>query len=73
MQSQLWRRLRRDGDQGSTLVAAVGVMAICLALGTIVVTQAIVTARNSGKDRVRTIAVHGAEGAVDSMYQALEN
>jgi hypothetical protein len=63
-----------DGDdRGSTLIAAVAVMALGLALGTVVLAQAIETARDSGRDRVRTIEVHGAEGAVDTMLQSLEN
>lgn len=73
MKALLRRQARRTaGDQGSTLVAAVAIAAICLALGSVVLAQAIVVSRDSGRDRVRTIEVHGAEGAVDTMYAALE-
>jgi hypothetical protein len=66
------RRARAGSEAGSALVAAVAVVAVCVGLGSVVVTQAIVVSRDSGKDRTRTIEVHGAEGAVDAMYAALE-
>lgn len=66
------RRRPLRSDEGSTLVAAVAVAAICVGLGTLVLAQAIVVSKDSGRDRARTIEVHGAEGAVDAMYAALE-
>ena len=62
----------RGSDEGAALVAAVAVAVIVIALSTVVVTQAIVVSRDAGRDRVRTVEVHGAEGLVDALYAELE-
>lgn len=62
----------RGPDEGSALVAAVAVAIIVVALSTVVVTQAIVASQDAGRDRVRTLEVHGAEGMVDALYAELE-
>lgn len=68
------RHLRpaRGDDRGSALVAALAVAIIGFALASVVVAQAISVSNDSGRDRARTVQVHGAEGAVDAMYAALE-
>lgn len=60
-------------EDGSAIVSAIAVALIVSALATVVVTQAIVVNRNSGRDRARTVQVHGAEGLVDSVYAELES
>lgn len=62
----------RGDDRGSALVAALAVAIIGFALAAVVVSQAVAVSNASGRDRARTIQVHGAEGAVDAMYAALE-
>lgn len=59
-------------EEGSALIAAIGVAFIGIALASIVVTTTIVAANDSGRDRVRTSEVHTAEGAVDSVFAELE-
>src|SRR5665647_3662973 len=68
------RHLRptRGDDRGSALVAALAVAIIGFALASVVVAQATSVSNDSGRDRARTVQVHGAEGAVDAMYAALE-
>ncbi len=58
-------------DQGSALVAAVGVAIIGISLCVIVVTQAIVVVRDSQRDSVRTSEVHAAEAAIDAAMVVL--
>ena len=65
-------RAASRGDTGSALVAAVAVSIIGMMLATVVVAQAIVVSKDTGTDRVRTVEVHGAEGAIDVMYSTLE-
>ena len=48
------------------------VAVIVVALSTVVVAQAIVVTNDSGRDRARTVEVHGAEGLVDALYAELE-
>lgn len=62
-----------SGERGSAVIAAIAVALIVLALGTVVVTQSIVVSRDSGRDRARTVQVHGAEGLVDAVYAQLES
>ena len=62
-----------ERESGSALVAAVAVAVVAIALSTVVVTQAIVVNRDSGRDRARTVQVHGAEGLVDALYAELES
>lgn len=68
------RRLMADRgrDEGSALVSSMAVALIVMALATVVVTQTIVVSRDSGRDRARTVQVHGAEGLVDAVYAELE-
>ena len=65
-------RPARGDDRGSALIAALAVAFIGMALAMVVVTQAILTSNDSGRDRARTVQVHGAEGAVDATFAALE-
>lgn len=69
---ELLRRWRAAGDEGAALVAAIGVVIIGMMLASVVIAQAIVVGNDSGRDRARTIQVHGAEGAVDQAYALLE-
>lgn len=62
-----------ERERGSALVAAVAVAVIVVALSTVVVAQAITVSRDSGRDRARTVQVHGAEGLVDALYAELES
>jgi Tfp pilus assembly protein PilX len=73
MRAAIRRRLRHeDPERGSALVAALAVALVCLALGSVVVANAIETSQDSGADRAHTTEVHAAEGAVDAVYAALE-
>lgn len=60
------------GDTGSAIVAAVAVAFIALSLGVLIITVAISTAQDSGKDRQRTSQVHAAEAGVDQVYYDLQ-
>ena len=74
MRAAIRRRLRhQDAERGSALVAALAVALVCLALGSVVVANAIETSQDSAADRARTTEVHSAEGAVDAVYAALED
>lgn len=66
------REVLRSRDEGSALVAAVGVAIIGAILTGVVVAQAVIVQQDSGIDRARTVQVHGAEGAVDHIYGLLE-
>ncbi|MFN8077497.1 MAG: hypothetical protein U0Q15_19030 [Kineosporiaceae bacterium] len=68
----LRRPVAADREHGNTLVIAMAVMGVTTTLGVLVVSQAVVTTKDAGKDRARMVQVHGAEGAVDAMYAALE-
>ena len=63
----------RRGDEGSALVASVAVAFIVMALGLVVMTQSVVVTQDAGRDRNRTVQVHGAEGLVDALYAELES
>lgn len=67
-----WQPCATERDRGNTLVIAMAVMGVTTTLGVLVVSQAIVTTKDTGRDRARMVQVHGAEGAVDAMYAALE-
>ena len=64
------RRLKDDA--GSALVAALGVAMVGMLLATVVITQAVIVNNDSGRNRARTMQVHGAEGAIDQVYGLLE-
>lgn len=66
------RKAETDGEDGSALVAAIGVAFVGIALASIVVTTTIIAANDSGRDRTRTTEVHTAEGVVDSVFAELE-
>src|SRR5690625_4899144 len=71
--SQLRDRLPQSkNDKGAAIVAAVGVMLICLSLGALVVSQAIRVNRDSGRDRARTSEVRTAEGVVDAVFKEMQ-
>jgi len=73
MERNAWSlRSARGDDRGSALIAALAVAFIGMALAMVVVAQAILTSNDSGRDRARTVQVHGAEGAVDATFAALE-
>lgn len=60
-------------EEGSALVAAVGVSMIGLLLSIVVMTTAIMATQNSARDRVRTVEVHAAESQLDLALRALES
>jgi len=62
---------RHKDDEGSALVAAVGVAMIGAALCLIVVAQSISVTRDAGRDAVRTSEVHAAEAVVDTLIERL--
>lgn len=67
------RFLHRElGDRGSAMVAALAVALIGIALATVVMSQAIIVTRDSGRDAIRTAEIHGAEAGLDATLQALE-
>ncbi len=66
------RRALLASDEGSALVAAVSVAIIGMMLTAVVVAQAVIVTNDAGRDRARTVQVHGAEGAVDHLYGVLE-
>ncbi len=65
-------RLSRHDDSGVALVMAMGVALIGLMVASIVITQVIVAANDSGRDRLRTSEVHAAEAAIDATMAELE-
>lgn len=66
------RRARAGSDEGSALVAAIGVAVVGIALSTLVVSQAIMVMNDAARDRVRTIEIHAAEAGLDSSLKFLE-
>ena len=67
-------RLRRTGsaDAGVTLVIAMMVMGVVSTLSVLVVTVAIRTNQDSGRDRQRTVTVNAAEAGVDASYAQIQ-
>jgi hypothetical protein len=63
---------RPEGDDGVALFAALMVVAISSSLILIILGYAVSAARDSGRDRGRSIAVATVEGVVDSTYAALQ-
>jgi hypothetical protein len=63
-------RALRGNDEGSALVAAVGVAIIGIALCLVVVWQAVVVTQDAARDSVRTSQVHAAEAAVDAVIES---
>jgi Tfp pilus assembly protein PilX len=67
------RSSRRHPDAGMSLVLTVMTGAFALALTLTVVTSVIVTTRDSGLDRQRSVAVSAAEAGIDAAYAALQS
>jgi Tfp pilus assembly protein PilX len=67
-------RLRRTGsaDAGVTLVIAMMVMGVVSTLSVLVVTVAIKSNQDSGRDRQRTVTVNAAEAGVDASYAQIQ-
>ncbi len=66
-------RTRSRDESGVAIVAAMAVAFIVMSLMIIVVVMTISAVNNSGRDRVRTEAIHSAEGAVDATMAELEH
>src|SRR5690625_6826049 len=66
------RYIRDYGDRGAAVVAAIGVMIICVSLGVLIVSQAISTQRDSGRNRARTAEMHTAEAGVDILHSKMQ-
>lgn len=68
-------RLRRTGiaDAGVTLVIAMMVMGVVSTLSVVVVTVAIQTNQDSGRDRQRTATINAAEAGVDASYAQIQS
>lgn len=66
------RRGDSMSDAGNTLIVAVMVSFLVMALGLVVVSQAITTNQDSGRDRRRAAQVHTAEAGLDRMYYQLQ-
>jgi len=62
-------RALRGQDEGSALVAAVGVAIIGIALCMVVVWQAVVVTQDAARDSVRTSEIHAAEAALDTVIE----
>src|SRR5690625_2562345 len=70
---RIQKNYNQGGDLGAAIVAAIGVMIICISLGALIISQAISTQRDSGRNRARTVQIHSAEAAVDQIYQSLQH
>lgn len=64
-------RMRHD-DSGVALVAAIALALIGISVASLVVTQTIIVANDTGRDRTRTTEVHTAEAAIDATIAELE-
>lgn len=71
MMQRLLGRRRYAGDSGVALVAAIAVAIIGISITIVVIAQAVVATQDSARDRVRTIAVHSAESALDATMSDL--
>ena len=65
-------RVRRSGDRGVAIVAAMAVVMLVGVLLTVVITIALSEATQSGRDRQRSSAVAAAEGKLDSTVALLQ-
>src|SRR5690625_2769222 len=76
MRNALTARMRdirnHDDERGAAIVAAIGVMIICISLGVLIVSQAIASQRDSGRNRARTVEIHSAEAGVDNLHANLQ-
>src|SRR5688572_14798536 len=68
-------RMRRGHrtDAGVTLVIAMMVMGVVSVLSLVVVSAAIKTNQDSGRDRQRTVTVNAAEAGVDAVYASIQS
>lgn len=66
-------RRNTPGDSGVALVAAMLVMGIVAGLSLLIVSVAIATNTDSGRDRQRTIAISAAEAGVDTGFARVQN
>ncbi len=64
------RRLRHD-EAGTTMLVAMLIAALSVALGLVVIKSASLTNRDSGVDRERAIAIAGAEAGVEAARAAI--
>ena len=60
-------------DAGITLVVAMMVMGVVSTLSVVVITVAIRSNQDSGRDRQRTVTVNAAEAAVDAVYASVQS
>lgn len=65
-------RFRRGTDAGNTLIVAVMVGFIAMALSATAIAVVVGTSRDSGRDRQRTSQVHAAEAGIDNAYYLLQ-
>lgn len=66
-------RKGHDAEAGVTLVIAMMVMGVVSALSLVVITVAIKTNQESGRDRQRTVTVNAAEAGVDAVYASIQS
>lgn len=66
-------RWKRHDDDGMTLLVAIMVMGVTMALVATVIGVAITTGNQSGRDRQRTAAINAAEAATDASYAAIQS
>jgi Tfp pilus assembly protein PilX len=59
-------------DDGVTLVIAMMVMGVVISLSVLVLTVAISSNQQSGRDRQRTVAVNAAEAALDASFATIQ-
>lgn len=71
MKLRKWLDSRSRGDDGVALVAAVAVAIIGVMITVVVVSQAVTLTNDTQRDRVRTLEVHSAESALDTMMAEL--
>jgi len=64
---------RGKRDEGSALIAALGVAMIGIVFSVIAVTIAIQATQDSGRDRTRTTEIHAAESALDVAIMSLQD
>lgn len=71
----MFASLRQPGrhDAGITLVVAMMVMGVVSTLSVVVITVAIRTNQESGRDRQRTVTVNASEAAVDASYAQIQS
>jgi Tfp pilus assembly protein PilX len=66
-------RGRACDDSGVALLAAMGVVAVAMLFGLVVINIAVSTNRDSGRDRQRTVVVDAAEAGIDATYAQIQS